>query len=48
MKITRYHQPRTTSLAPVTGFAGRTPLVAFEREFDRLFQNRRLLRKRIA
>lgn len=37
MKIVRYHQPRTTSLAPLSGFAGRSPLLAFEREFDRLF-----------
>lgn len=37
MKIIRYHQPRTTTLAPLSGFAGRVPRVAFEREFDRLF-----------
>jgi HSP20 family protein len=39
MNIVRYHQPRTAYLAPVTGFSGRTPLAAFEREFDRLFNS---------
>jgi HSP20 family protein len=37
MKIVAYHQPRTAALAPFAGYAGRAPLVAFEREFDRLF-----------
>lgn len=39
MKIVRYHQPAAVALSPLTGFSGRTPLVAFEREFDRLFNN---------
>jgi len=38
MKIIQYHQPRTTYLAPVTGFSSR-PLAAYEREFDRLFNS---------
>lgn len=37
MKIIRFHQPRTSSLTPFVGSYGRAPLVAFEREFDRLF-----------
>ena len=37
MKIVAYHQPRTSALAPLATYSGRTPLVAFEREFDRLF-----------
>lgn len=37
MKIIRYHQPRSTTLAPLSVFSGRVPRVAFEREFDRLF-----------
>lgn len=39
MKIVRYHQPAASALAPLYGFAGRNPVVAFEREFDRLFNN---------
>ena len=38
MKIVRYHQP-AAALAPLYSFAGRNPVVAFEREFDRLFNN---------
>ncbi|HLP09264.1 MAG TPA: Hsp20/alpha crystallin family protein [Opitutaceae bacterium] len=37
MKIVRYHQPTASALSPFAGYAGRNPLVAFEREFDRLF-----------
>jgi HSP20 family protein len=37
MKIVAYHQPRTAALAPLAAYTGRAPLVAFEREFDRLF-----------
>ncbi len=39
MKIVRYHQPTASALAPFAGYAGRNPLVAFEREFDRLFNS---------
>jgi len=39
MKIVRYHQPAAAALAPLYSFAGRNPVVAFEREFDRLFNN---------
>ena len=39
MKIVRYHQPAASALAPLYGIAGRNPVVAFEREFDRLFNN---------
>ncbi len=39
MKIVRYHQPAAAALAPLYGIAGRNPVVAFEREFDRLFSN---------
>ena len=39
MKIVRYHQPAASALAPLYGYAGRNPVVAFEREFDRLFNN---------
>ncbi len=39
MKIVRYHQPAAAALAPLYGFAGRNPVVSFEREFDRLFNN---------
>jgi HSP20 family protein len=39
MKIVRYHQPTAAALAPFSGYTGRNPLVAFEREFDRLFGN---------
>ncbi len=39
MKIVRYHQPAAAALAPLYGLAGRNPVVAFEREFDRLFSN---------
>ncbi len=39
MKIVRYHQPAAAALAPLYSFAGRNPVVAFEREFDRLFSN---------
>ncbi len=39
MKIVRYHQPAAAALAPLYGLAGRNPVVAFEREFDRLFNN---------
>lgn len=39
MKIVSYHQPSAAALAPFSGQSGRSPLVAFEREFDRLFQN---------
>ena len=38
MKIVRYHQP-AAALAPLYSFAGRNPVVAFEREFDQLFNN---------
>lgn len=37
MKIIRYYQPRTAALTPFASSYGRVPLVAFEREFDRLF-----------
>ncbi len=37
MKIVAYHQPRSAALAPLAPYAGRAPLVAFEREFDRIF-----------
>ena len=39
MKIVRYHQPAAAALAPLYSFAGRNPVVAFEREFDQLFNN---------
>ncbi|MFT3830713.1 MAG: Hsp20/alpha crystallin family protein [Opitutaceae bacterium] len=39
MKIVRYHQPTASALSSLTGYAGRNPLVAFEREFDRLFNS---------
>ena len=39
MKIVAYHQPAASALAPLYGFAGRTPVVALEREFERLFNN---------
>ena len=39
MKIVRYHQPAAAALAPLYSFAGRNPVVAFEREFDRLFNS---------
>lgn len=39
MKIVAYHQPAASALAPLYGFAGRTPVVAMEREFERLFNN---------
>lgn len=39
MNIVRYYQPRTSLFAPVSGFSGRAPLAAFEREFDRLFNS---------
>ena len=38
MKIVRYHQP-AAALAALYSFAGRNPVVAFEREFDQLFNN---------
>ena len=37
MKIVAYHQPRTAAWTPLAAYAGRAPLAAFEREFDRLF-----------
>ena len=39
MKIVRYYQPAASALSPFSGFAGRLPMAAFEREFDRIFQN---------
>lgn len=39
MKIVAYHQPPSAALAPQNLYAGRVPLVAFEREFDRLFNS---------
>ena len=39
MNIVRYSQPRPSVLAPASGFSGRAPLAAFEREFDRLFSS---------
>ncbi len=39
MKIVRYYQPAASALSPFSGFAGRLPLSAIEREFDRIFQN---------
>lgn len=36
MKIIRYYQPRAAALTPFASSYGRVPLVAFEREFDRL------------
>ena len=39
MNIVRYYQPRTSLFAPAAGLSGRTPLAAFEREFDRVFNS---------
>lgn len=39
MKIVAYHQPRSAAFAPLATYADRAPLVAFEREFDRLFNS---------